>query len=193
MAVVRSFIAIELPQSLQQQLEHVAASMQELLRDLPIRWVPVPNIHLTLKFLGDVSTSNISMVTNILQVEAASVSPFEVSIGEFGVFPKINRPRVLWVGVQASDELLILQRRIESETTRLGYPPDKRSFNPHLTLGRVSRNADPGQVRQIGNLLRDYKLGFLGAARISQVHLFRSDLKPDGAVYTKLFSQDLDS
>lgn len=190
MAAIRSFIAIELPNELQQHLERVICSLQELVSELPVRWLPVNNIHLTLKFLGDVSSSNISMLTEILQAEAAAVKPFEVSIGEFGTFPNINRPRVLWVGVQASQELMNLQRRIENETARLGYAPDTRPFSPHLTLGRVSRNANPSQVRGISDALRSYKLGFLGAARIQQVNLFRSDLKPDGAVYSKLFSAD---
>jgi 2'-5' RNA ligase len=100
---------------------------------------------------------------------------------------------VLWAGVEAPDDLYTLQRRIEAEAARLGYAPDKREFNPHLTLGRVSRNANPRQIREISEKLRQYKVGFLGAARIHEVHLFRSDLTPEGAVYTKIFSAPLDS
>jgi 2'-5' RNA ligase len=148
----------------------------------------VPNIHLTLKFLGDVSEKNITVIKEILYAEAASHKQFEISVGGFGVFPSFTRPRVIWIGVEAPEELHHLYRRIDAETARLGYAPDQRKFNPHVTLGRVSRNANPKEVRQIGGVLRQYKLGFLGASRIVDVNLFRSDLSPQGAVYTKLCS-----
>ncbi len=188
MSVVRSFIAIELPDSLFGQLEQVSDNLQELLEGMPIRWIAVPNIHLTLKFLGDVSEKNIPMIKEILKTEAASHKHFEVSVGGFGVFPNFTRPRVIWVGVEAPDELENLQRRIDVETARLGYVPDRRKFNPHLTLGRVSRNANPKEVRSISVVLRKQRVGFLGAVRISEVNLFRSDLGPRGAVYTKMFT-----
>ena len=188
MSVVRSFIAIDLPDSLFGQLEQVSDNLQELLEGMPIRWIAVPNIHLTLKFLGDVSEKNIPMIKEILKTEAASHKHFEVSVGGFGVFPNFTRPRVIWVGVEAPDELENLQRRIDVETARLGYVPDRRKFNPHLTLGRVSRNANPKEVRSISAVLRKHRVSFLGAVRISEVNLFRSDLGPSGAMYTKMFT-----
>jgi 2'-5' RNA ligase len=188
MSVVRSFIAIDLPDSLFGQLEQVSDNLQELLEGMPIRWIAVPNIHLTLKFLGDVSEKNIPMIKEILKTEAASHKHFEISVGGFGVFPNFTRPRVIWVGVEAPDELENLQRRIDLETARLGYIPDRRKYNPHLTLGRVSRNANPKEVRSISAVLRKQRVGFLGAVRISEVNLFRSDLGARGAVYTKMFT-----
>lgn len=169
----------------------VSETFQEKLTGMPIRWVPVPNIHLTLKFLGDVSEKNIPMINEILLAEAMHHKQFEISVGGFGVFPNYSRPRVIWVGVEAPEELQNLCRRIDIETARLGYPPDKRKFDPHLTLGRVSRNANPGEVRKISGELRHFKLGFLGAARITEVNLFRSKLSPKGAVYSKMFTAQL--
>ena len=122
------------------------------------------------------------MINKIIQTESACHKQFEISVGGFGVFPNFSRPRVIWVGVEAPDELLNLQRRIDVETARLGYAPDQRKFNPHLTLGRVSRNANHQEVRSISAELRKHKLGFLGAARIEEVHLFRSDLGRDGVI-----------
>jgi 2'-5' RNA ligase len=191
MSVIRSFIAIDLPPTLHKELVQVSETLQTKLIDLPIRWVPVPNIHLTLKFLGDVSEKNIPMINEILLAEAMNHKQFEISAGGFGVFPNFTRPRVIWVGVEAPDELHHLYRRIDMETARLGYAPDQRKFDPHLTLGRVSRNANQGEVRKISGELRQFKLGFLGAARISEVNLFRSDLSPKGAVYSKLFTAQL--
>jgi 2'-5' RNA ligase len=116
---------------------------------------------------------------------------FQISVGGIGAYPKIRRPRVIWIGVEAPSELIHLQRSIEAQTARLGYAKDRRSFSPHLTLGRVSRNATPREVRQIGNVLAETKIGFLGVTPVKEVHLYRSDLKPGGAVYTRLFTTPL--
>lgn len=191
MAVIRSFIAVDLPDALNTALEEASHQLQEALSGSPVRWVPVNNIHLTLKFLGDVSEKNIRVLQTIVQTEAANHKLFEISVGGFGMFPNAARPRVLWVGVEAPDELMSLQRRIDMETARLGYAPDQREFNPHLTFGRVSRNASPAQVRKISDILKKHKIGFLGAARIETVTLFRSDLSPDGAVYSKISTASL--
>jgi 2'-5' RNA ligase len=191
MAVIRSFIAVDLPDALNTALEKASQQLQEELSGGPVRWVPVNNIHLTLKFLGDVSDNNIPVLETILKTEAANHHIFEISVGGFGVFPNASRPRVLWVGVEAPDELMSLQRRIDMETARLGYAPDQRAFNPHLTLGRVSRNATPREVRNASKILKKHKIGFLGAARIEYVTLYRSDLGPDGAVYSKISTATL--
>jgi 2'-5' RNA ligase len=191
MSAIRSFIAIDLPDTLNASLERASIQLQELLKGLPVRWVPVKNIHLTLKFLGDVSENNIPMIESIIRGEAAQHRIFEISVGGFGVFPNAARPRVLWTGVEAPDELFNLQRRLDVESARLGYAPDQREFSPHLTFGRISRNASPKQVRQASELLRTYKIGFLGAARIESVTLFRSDLGPNGAVYSKIHTSKI--
>jgi len=188
MSVLRAFIAVDLPKDLHQKIKNVSDEVQEILAGKPVRWVAVPKIHLSIKFLGDVSEKNIPMISGLIQAEADKHKVFELSIGGFGVFPNLTRPRVIWVGVEAEEELFHLQHGIEGEMTRLGYPPDVRKFNPHLTLGRVSRNAAPPEIREISELLRNFKVGFLGAARISEIALFRSDLKPGGAVYTRLFT-----
>jgi 2'-5' RNA ligase len=191
MSVIRAFIAIDLLPDVQDCLEQVSSQLKEQLGEKSVRWAPVQNIHLTLKFLGDVSINNLDVLQEILTGEAALHKPMEISIGRLGAFPKIRRPRVIWVGVEAPSELMVLQRSIEARTTRVGYPPDERAFSPHLTLGRVSRTASPGDVRQIGEVLSASPIGFLGVSRIQAVHLFKSDLQPSGAVYSKIFSAPL--
>ncbi|HEY61874.1 MAG TPA: RNA 2',3'-cyclic phosphodiesterase [Anaerolineae bacterium] len=186
MSVIRAFVAIDLPNDVRHCLDKISSDLQSNMLGIPIRWVPVNNIHLTLKFLGDVSINNIDVLKQILDSEVKSLIPFEISIGGIGAFPNLKRPRVIWISVEAPSELLSLQRGIEAQTTRLGYRPDKRPFSAHLTLGRVSRNANPRDVRQAGEVLNHKKVGFIGVARIASVHLYRSDLKPKGAVYSCL-------
>ena len=96
--------------------------------------------------------------------------------------------RVIWIGVEAPTDLFDLRRGIEDGVARLGYTYDKYDFTPHLTLGRISRKASARDVRKVGNVLSEFQVGFIGVARIEAVHLYKSDLHPDGAKYTRLFS-----
>jgi len=193
MSVIRAFIAIDLPEEIRQHLSRVSHKLQQQLQSYPIRWVPPKNIHLTLKFLGDVSDHNLHMLTHLLAGEVESHRPFEFGVGTLGAFPDLRRPRVIWVGIEAPDELVALQRGIDHAMAKLGYTTERRPFQPHLTLGRVSRNATGAEVRDISHVLQKTTVGFLGSTRVTEVHLYRSDLRPHGAVYTRLFTTSLDS
>ena len=186
--VIRTFIAVDLPPSVLEALGQISVQLQEKLLDTPVRWVDFRKMHLTLKFLGDISTENIGMVEKILQSEAAKRQAMEIGIGGIGAFPKMRHPRVIWTGIEAPTELFDLRRGIEDGVARLGYNYDKYDFTPHLTLGRISRKASARDVRKVGSVLSEFQVGFIGVARIEAVHLYKSDLNPDGAKYTRLFS-----
>jgi len=190
-SVIRAFIAIDLSPEIQHQLSDVLERFTTQLDTLPIRWVGVNNIHLTLKFLGDVSLSNLMLLTDMIKSEISSHNQFEISIGGAGAFPNNRQPRVIWVGVEGPQELLIIQNGIETAAARLGYVKEERAFSPHLTLGRISRNATSPDIKLISQILEKTRIGFLGATWVDQVHLYRSDLRPAGAVYTKIFSTPL--
>ncbi len=190
-AVIRSFIAIDLSPDVSGRVGDVIRDLQAEMEELPIRWVPPENVHLTLKFLGDVSVSNVDRLQEILISVAGSHSCFEMSVGGLGVFPGHRRPRVIWLGVEAPPVLLNVQRSVSHDTDRLGYQSDERDFSPHLTIGRVARGANYRELRAISKLLKSETVGFLGATRVEEVHLYKSDLKPSGAAYTKLFSARL--
>lgn len=189
--VVRAFIAVDISAELQQRLVELTQDLRRQMGDVPVRWVPGENMHLTLKFLGDVSLANLDVLTDILRAEAAKRKVMDISLGGIGAFPHPRRPRVIWAGVEAPQELEVLQRCIERETARIGYPPEERPFSPHITLGRVSRSASPREVRAIGDVLMSVKVGFLGVTRLEAVHLYRSELGRDGAVYSRMFSAPL--
>ena len=189
--VIRTFIAVDLPPSVLDTLGQISDQLQEKMPDTPVRWVDNQKMHLTLKFLGDISTENISMVEKTLLSEGAKRSPMELGIGGIGAFPKMRHPRVIWIGVEAPTDLFDLRRGIEDGVARLGYNYDKYEFTPHLTLGRISRKASARDVRTVGNVLHDFQVGYIGAARIEAVHLYRSDLSPGGAKYTCLYSAPL--
>ncbi len=192
MSVIRAFIAVDLSPEILERIEQVSLDLRARMKDVPVRWVPVENIHLTLKFLGNVSTANLEILKDILGKVVSNHSECDISVGGIGAFPKPHNPRVIWVGMEVPQELVSLQHNIEIESARLGYSREYRPFSPHLTFGRVSRNASAQDVHAIAEVLENYKVGFLGATRLKTVYLYRSDLKTDGAVYTPIYSATLE-
>ena len=190
MTAIRAFIAIELPAELHAQLDAV---IKQLMARTPraVRWVSAHNIHLTLKFLGNVSPANLNSLTQVIQVEAARHKSFEFCVSGVGAFPNRLRPRVVWAGVTAPEGLGELQHGVDRETERLGYPSEERGFSAHLTLGRISQHATPQEVKQVAEVLGSVTAGELGRVTVRQIRLFRSDLQPGGAVYTPLFTAPL--
>jgi 2'-5' RNA ligase len=185
--VFRSFIAIKLPESIQVSIGEFLDQLQSDLKLLPIRWVPVENIHLTLKFLGDVPQDQIDPILERLEQVARYFIPFDVYVQGFGCFPQPRKPRVLWLGVEGSgDQLMRLQRDIDAEFRDLGFEPESRQFHPHLTLGRVKNSARSNDTLAIGRHLEGVKRPELGCFTSKGVHLIRSDLTPKGAVYREL-------
>ncbi|MDR3578267.1 MAG: RNA 2',3'-cyclic phosphodiesterase [Anaerolineaceae bacterium] len=190
METIRAFIAIELPSSIQKKLGEVINGLKNQSKDV-IRWVPPHNIHITLKFLGDVSTNNLQILTQIIASEVSRYHPFEIRIGGLGAFPNLRQPRVIWIGVQAPAVLENLQRGIEAETRRMGYVAEERPFSPHLTVGRTSHNANQDDIRQIAVILSNTTVADLGTVQVESVRLFKSDLQRSGAVYTVIADAQL--
>jgi 2'-5' RNA ligase len=190
---IRSFIAIPLSSEIHKKLHQVSDTLRKNLFSVPVRWVNPDNIHLTLKFLGDVSLSNLEILQNILASEVNTYSQFEISVGELGAFPNPRRPRILWIGVESPPELKAMQISIETSLERLGYPREDRPFSPHLTLGRLNRKTTYQDFGQVTKVLSTINVGFLGADRVKEVNLYRSDLKPGGAIYTRLFTAHLNT
>ena len=189
--LLRAFIAVDIPSHLQQLIQQKTEPLRRALGTSLVRWVAVENLHLTLKFLGDVSTASLDMLTQMLRAEADLVPAFDMQIAGLGAFPGPKRPRVLFIGIQAPAALEALNRGIESACTRLGYASEGHSFSPHLTLGRVRHDISPEGQQKIRTVLAQTVIDSLGTARVDSVHLYKSDLKPTGSVYTKLFSAPL--
>ena len=193
MSLFRTFIAVEIPSQIQEIIQQKTEVLRKEIGTSIVRWVPSQNIHLTLKFLGDVSSANIDILAQMLRAEADSCPPFEIHLSGLGSFPSSKRPRVLIIRIQAPAELETLQRGIESAANRLGYESDEHGFSPHLTLGRVKQNSLTSDQQKIRKVLEETKIDSLGTARVDSVHLYKSDLKPTGSVYTKLYSAPLQS
>ena len=191
MGQLRAFIAIEFPQHIQDAIERQTARLRQTLGSDLVRWIPAQNMHLTLKFLGDIAASHVEFLKQMLAREAASHAQFDLQIGGLGSYPTSRRPRILWVGLHAPADLVSLQKNIEAGATRLGYEQEERPFSPHLTIGHVRQNVNPLELPKIRAALDSIQLGSIGTARVDSVHLIKSELQPNGSVYTKLFSAPL--
>ena len=192
MALLRAFIASELPPALQDSIQTATAKLRETLGDGLIRWVPPHNVHLTLKFLGDVSTSSLELIKQMLLTEASQFAAFDAHVEGLGCYPNVRRPRVLWVGLKAPAELVSLQRGIEAASARLGYESEERDFSPHLTIGRVRQNVSSGDMHRLRTAMESCQIPMLGTVHVDAVHLFKSELRPEGSIYTRLFSAPLE-
>jgi 2'-5' RNA ligase len=182
---IRSFIAIDLPPAF---LEAIGSLQDELKTGTKgIRWVKSGNIHLTLKFLGDVPSELLDELGEILASVCRGHAPLELSPGTPGGFPSLERPRVIWLGLEGElEELETLKQEIEKGCSSAGLPREKRSFHPHLTLGRVKNWRKASAT--LADLFGRTKAVSAATFTVKAVHLYRSDLTRDGAVYTKLKS-----
>jgi 2'-5' RNA ligase len=191
--MLRSFIALEIPAEIQNAIECNIASLKNALPKPLIRWVAPHNVHLTLKFLGDVSPDNLERLAETLKVETASHAIFSISIGGLGAFPTQRRARVIWIGLDAPPALATLQRGVDAAAVQLGYPREERPFSPHLTIGRVGQTASTSDLQYIRSALESTKVGILGTVRVEAIHIFKSDLQPGGSVYTRLYALSMKS
>jgi 2'-5' RNA ligase len=188
---MRAFIAAELPASIRSPIDDVIADLRGAPGSEHVRWVPSASIHLTLKFLGEISQSSQELLTTVMAREAARYEPFEVEVAGLGCYPNPRKPRILWIGLAAPSTLVSLQHELDAAASRLGYPSEEREFSPHLTIGRVQQSATAAGLQAIRDHLLHKPVGKLGTIRLEAIHLFKSVLQPAGPVYTRLFTAPL--
>jgi 2'-5' RNA ligase len=152
-----------------------------------VRWVDPAAIHLTLKFLGAVPAERITEIVDLLAREVAGSRSFELAVGGLGLFPNQRAPRVIWLAlVGGLAALAACQERVESATVPLGFPREKRPFQPHLKLGRVREGSAPAQLMAIGRLPAGWPSAASQSFSVTSISLMQSQLNPRGAQYTRL-------
>jgi len=179
---IRSFIAIELPAAVIALLDRVQQELKAL--GLKARWVRPQNIHLTLKFLGNIDCAAIEEIGRAMAEAAGECAPFTLTVGGIGFFPGIRRPRVVWIGLGGATAVLLnLQGNLADRLAAVGFAKEKRSFKAHLTVGRIRQAVNPNILDQAVQAYSD-----IGNLKFSadRIILFESDLKPSGAVYSHL-------
>lgn len=182
MAKIRSFLAVELPPPILAKIGSIQDRLRACRAD--VRWVKVERIHLTLKFFGNIEEEQIANISSVMEESAAETSAFPLSIKGLGAFPSTRAPRVIWLGLHGWEEnLLPMQREIETGLEAVGFRPEKRPYRPHLTLGRVKSLKGKGGLVDL--MERETEVNF-GPFVVDRIVLFRSDLRPTGPIYTPL-------
>jgi 2'-5' RNA ligase len=180
--LIRSFLAIEVSAPVLKRIERIQQDLKS--SDPDVRWVSPGKIHLTLKFFGDLEESQVDSLMSSIEKPVRSTQPFQLKVHGTGAFPNPKNPRIVWVGFAEGKEALShLQRQLESSLEKVGFPPEDRSFHPHLTLGRVKSSRGKGALSA---KIEKYREEDYGEFQVESVVLFKSDLKPSGPVYTAL-------
>ncbi|MBC7363984.1 MAG: RNA 2',3'-cyclic phosphodiesterase [Candidatus Aminicenantes bacterium] len=179
---MRVFIAVDLEDSVKEQLANLIENLKPAGRN--IKWVARENFHLTLKFLGEIDEGQVEIVREVLIKLSHQYRPFSLKLKGTGSFPPgQNRMRVIWVGLESGPELFRLQKELEEELERKGFPKEERAFSPHLTLGRAKQ---PQNQEKLKKMLEKFSNREFGQMMVKEITLFQSILRPEGPVYKPL-------
>lgn len=191
MEQIRSFISVDLPREVRQSL----AGLQDKLRSgsgAVVKWVEPSNIHLTLKFLGNISPGMTGRITVAIGKASRGIQPFRIQVKGIGAFPNLERVNIVWVGLTGNiDGLKLLQRRIDTQLLPLGFKSENRPFSPHLTIARLRDRSTPDERRKLGQLISDVGFDIPYSLDVKTVHLMKSQLTREGPIYSRIGSVDL--
>jgi len=187
--MIRAFIAIDLPDEVRIAIDDAQARLKQVHVGVKISWTKVENLHLTLQFLGSVEEASVEKIKSALQSVVVRHQPFEATVRGAGAFPDDHRPRVIWIGCDDTEgRLKALAGAVQASLRPLGFEPEQHEFTAHLTLGRIrAPRPDVALTRALDSL----KNMAFGAWRVEAIHLFESQLRPEGSRYKKLSSHVL--
>lgn len=179
---IRCFVAVEIEDGIRARLAEIQAELRA--SGAPVRWSPAENLHVTLKFLGDIDESAVGQACIIVQSVAADCGAFALEFTGLGAFPNLRRPRVVFVHAHdPSGALAQMAERLDREMTAVGVAPEGRPFRSHLTLGRMKGSSHMAALTRAMDRQTDPSYG---RQTVEQIVLMRSELRPSGAVYSRL-------
>ena len=191
---MRLFIALPLPQKAEQFLGNIIEDLRQKEQKVgKVKWVDSKNIHLTMKFLGETDENKIEDISTAIKKTAGKHSSVNCTINKINGFPNLNRPRIIWAGLENEnndDNLIKLENiasDIDTEMSQLGFEKENRKFKSHLTLGRVKDNKDLHNLTKYLESLKIQPEDLL----FDKIVLFKSTLTPKGAIYERLYESDL--
>lgn len=177
----RSFIAVEANERVRNSLSQVQTNLEQTGADL--KTVKSENVHLTLRFLGDVSETRLDLIKDAVS-DATTLSPFKASVEGMGVFPKPSFIRVIWAGVgEGTEELKTLRKNVDQELSEIDFPPEDKDFTPHFTISRVKSGKAKDKLNSIVDDNSDKKWGTI---EVDEIELKKSELTSEGPIYTTL-------
>lgn len=184
-AGMRLFIAVNFPAAVRRSIAAIGSELESA--GIPARWVPPADVHLTLKFLGDLDRDRLADVKAAVRDVASRTGPMVLHLGSVGAFPSPRRPNVIWVGVDSGPRLRLLHDALDRRMMEFGVEREERPYRPHVTVGRVNRRAEPGDLRDFER--HAGRLDFQADVEVDSIDLMESRPGPEGAVYRKVRSE----
>jgi RNA 2',3'-cyclic 3'-phosphodiesterase len=179
---VRVFFSIELPDEIKENIEKFIGGLKSELG--PMKWISKNNLHVTLKFLGNVEENKIEDLVNTVGKLTKGFGPIKIDFGGFGAFPDPKHPRVIWTGINGgAGELKKLADKIEDELCKKGYGEEEREFSPHLTIGRIKESI---VTAALSRFIKENEQTSLGSFVVNDISLMKSTLMKNGPVYEEL-------
>lgn len=178
---MRTFIAVELQENIVDVVNKFLLNTMQEVKNNKVSWVKKENLHITIKFLGEIKENQVEIVEKILSEISKNIKSFEVEIKGIGVFPNLNFPRILWIGIKdVTKSLLSLSSLVEEKLSKFGFLKENKEFTAHLTIGRVKKLIDPTEIKAY---IEKYKNIDFGKNRIVNITFFQSVLHPQGPEY----------
>ena len=185
---MRLFVAVNLPADERRSIYQAMAPLRDL--GAPVKWVAEENLHVTLRFLGEVPEEQAGPIGESLAQAVTAVRPFDVTLGGVGAFPDLGDPRVLWLGVERHPALELLANDVEKTLQGFGFEPELRPFQPHLTIGRLKKDAARHSARGLEAPARE--MAYSGMVAVEAIDLMVSKPGPGGSAYRVLRHASLD-
>lgn len=177
---VRAFIAVEIDPQAKQKISELITRLKKSEADA--KWITENQMHLTLKFLGNISQDKIKEISDALSLISNDFKPFAITFSGIGAFPNMNHARVIWLGIdKGAEALMMLNEKIENTLEKYGFKKDGREFSPHLTLARVRSGKN---IAGLATLIKETVFDSGKDTLVNKLTLFQSVLNPKGAVYT---------
>lgn len=180
MSQVRAFLAIDLDDDLKPKINKIIKEFKQI--DTRIKYVELANLHLTLKFFGDIDTNGLSLLEEAIANVLADFNAFNIKVKGCGAFPNNNHIKVIWVGIDDDSIVRDLHDRLDKEFVRLGFDKD-RKFSTHLTIGRMKSAKNKDKVKSVIEEFEDVEIGEM---EVSKISLKKSTLTPQGPIYEDL-------
>lgn len=177
MSQIRAFLAIGLDEDLKPKIYKLIKEFKQI--DAKIKYVELENLHLTLKFFGEIDTEGLALIEKAIANVLSEFEPFTIKIAGCGAFPNANRIKVIWVGIENDEIIRDLHDRLDKEFVRLGFDKDKR-FSTHLTIGRMKSAKNKNQVK---STIEEYSEIDIGEMEVGEIRLKKSTLTPAGPIY----------
>ncbi len=177
MSQVRAFLAIDLDDDLKPKINKIIRQFKEI--DTKIKYVELQNLHLTLKFFGDIDTNGLDVLENAIADVVSEFDSFKIKITGCGAFPNKNHIKVIWVGINDDAVIKDLHDRLDKEFARLGFDKD-RKFSTHLTIGRMKSAKNKNKVKEVIEEFENFEIGEM---EVSEISLKKTTLTPAGPIY----------